>query len=58
VPKIIINDAISLFFTTAVSTSLISIHNSFRVLFDKIAFVYFLEKCICILALEMASPGN
>ena len=34
-------------------------HNSFRVLFDKIASVYFLEKkCIYILALEMPSPGN
>jgi len=32
--------------------------NSFRVLFDKIASVYFFEKYIYILALEMASPGN
>jgi len=37
----------------------ISNHNSFRVLFDKIAFVYILfGKYIYILALEMASPGN
>jgi len=35
---------------------MISNHNSFRVLFDKIAFVF--EKRIYILALEMASPGN
>ena len=34
----------------------ISNHNSFRVLFDKIASVF--EKNIQILALEMASPGN
>jgi len=36
-------------------------HNSFRVLFDKIASVHFItlfEKYIHILALEMASPGN
>ena len=31
---------------------------SFRVLFDKIAYVYFFEKNINILALEAASPGN
>jgi len=36
----------------------ISNHNSFRVLFDKIASVYFIRKCINILAWEMASPGN
>jgi len=28
------------------------------VLFDKIAYVYFFEKYVYILALEMASPGN
>ena len=38
---------------------LISSHNSFRVLFDKIASVYFIwQKYIYILALEMASPVN
>jgi len=36
----------------------ISNHNSFCVLFDKIASVYFISKIIYILALEMASPGN
>ena len=40
VPKVIINDTINLFFLTAVSILLISNHNSFRVLFDKIASVY------------------
>jgi len=33
----------------------ISNHNSFRVLFDKIASVYFISKYINILACEMAS---
>jgi len=36
----------------------ISNHNSFRVLFDKIAFVYFISKYINILACEMASPWS
>jgi len=42
VPKVIINDTINLFFKTAVSILLISHHNSFRVLFDKIAYVYYI----------------
>jgi len=34
-------------------------HISFRVLFDKIASVYFIrKKYICIFALETATPGN
>ena len=33
-------------------------HKSFRVLFDKIASVYFTWNYIYILALEIASPGN
>ena len=40
VPKIIINNTINLFLT-AISILLISNHNNFRVLFDKIASVYF-----------------
>ena len=40
VPKIIINDIINLLFT-AIIILVISNHNSFRVTFDKIAFVYF-----------------
>jgi len=36
----------------------ISNNNSFRVLFDKNAFIYLLEKYMYILALEMASRGN
>ena len=39
VPKIIINDNN---FLTAISILLISNHNSFRVLFDKVASVYFI----------------
>jgi len=59
VPKIIINNAINLLFKTAISISVISNHSSFRVLFDKIASVYFIrKKYIHIIALEMASPGN
>jgi len=41
VPKIIINDAINLFFKP-ISSLLISNHNSFRVLFGKIVSVYFI----------------
>jgi len=36
------NDAISLFLKTAISILIILSHNSFRVLFDKIASVYFI----------------
>ena len=39
-PKIIINNTINSFLT-AISILVISNHNSFRVLFDKIASVYF-----------------
>jgi len=42
VPKIIINDTISLFFRPAILV--ISNHNIFRVLFDKIATVYLIWK--------------
>jgi len=45
------NNTINLFFETAISVLLISKHNSFRVLFDKIASVYFLEKYICFIYL-------
>ena len=60
VPKIIIYDTNLFFFKTAVSILLTSKHNSFRVLFDKIASVYFIRKIgyIYILAMEMASPWN
>ena len=45
-------------FKTAISISVISNRNSFRVLFDRIASVHLFEKYIYILAQEMASPGN
>ena len=48
----------NLFFLTTISILVISNHNSFRVLFDEIALVYYIWKYIYILALEMASPGN
>ena len=41
VPKIIINNAINVFFKPAISILVISNRNSFRVPFDKIASVYF-----------------
>ena len=44
VPKVVTNDAINVFFETAISILEISNHNSFRVLFDKIACVYFIRK--------------
>jgi len=46
VPKITISNTIglNLFFKTAISILLISNHNSFRVLFDKIPSVYFIGK--------------
>jgi len=46
-------------FQTAIGILVISNHNCFRVLFDKIAVAYFTrETYISILALEMAGPGN
>ena len=45
VPKIITNNIINLFLT-AISISVISSHNYFRILFDKIASVYFIRKYI------------
>jgi len=43
VPKIIINNTINLFSKTTISILAISNHDNFRVLFDEIASVYFLE---------------
>jgi len=42
VPKIIINSTINFIFKGAISILVISNHNSFRVLFDKIASAYFI----------------
>jgi len=55
VPKIIINNTINLFLT-AISILLIWNHKIFRMLFYKIASVYFILKYF--LALEMASQEN
>ena len=44
VPKMTINDTINLFLQIALSILVISNHNSFRALFEKIASVYFLWK--------------
>jgi len=58
VPKIMLNNTLNLFLT-AISVFVISNHNSFRALSDKIASVYFIwKKYIYILALGMASSGN
>jgi len=43
VPIITINYTINLSFKTAIGISAISNHNRFRVLFDKIASVYFIS---------------
>jgi len=48
VPKILTNYTRNLFFETAISILVISSHNSFRVLVDKIASVYFSCKNIFI----------
>ena len=49
----------NLLFKTVISIFVDLNHNSFRVLFDKIASVYYIwKKCTYILALEMASPRN
>jgi len=42
VPKIIINDTDTVLFKTTIRILIISNHNSFQVLFDKIASVYFI----------------
>ena len=43
VPKIVINNAIN-YFLTAISILVVSNQNCFRVLFDKIASIYFIRK--------------
>ena len=60
VPKIIVNNTLTLFFETAIDILVISNHNSVRVLFYEIAPVGYIlsEKHIHILAVEMASPEN
>ena len=47
-------------FTDAIGNESVPVsnHNAFRVLFDKIAYVYLFEKYAYILSLEMASAGN
>jgi len=53
-----INDTINLFLQIALSILVISNHNSFRALFEKLLPYIFFEKYISIFALEMASQGN
>ena len=56
-PKIIINDTI-FFSYTAISILVISNHNSFGCCLTKLLPCILFEKCINILASEMASQGN
>jgi len=57
VPKTTINNAITLFFYIAINILLISNHNSYRVLFAKIASVYILfEKYIRIFSTGNGQP--
>jgi len=42
VPTVIVNGTVNLFFKTAIGILLISNHNSFRVMFDKIASAHFI----------------
>jgi len=59
VSKIITNDTINLFSKTAISTLPISNHNSLRVLFDKIASAYFIEKKIYLyFSIGNGQPGE
>jgi len=56
VPKIIINNIISLCFKTTINISLISNHNSFRALLDKIASVYFVRKIYLYFRIRNGQP--
>jgi len=58
VPKIIMNDTIYVFCKTAIRILVISNHNSFRVLFDKIASVYFIGKYIFIFLYFITGNGQ
>ena len=58
-PKIIINDTIIFILNWAINILIISNHDSFRVLFHKVASVFLsFEKYVNILALEMARQGR
>ena len=57
VPKITLNDTI-FFYWTAISISVISNHNSFRVPFDKIASVYFIWKMYLYFGIGNGQPRN
>jgi len=56
VPKLILNSTINLFLKTAISLLVISNHNSFRVLFDKIASIYFIWKMYLYFSTENGQP--
>jgi len=58
VPKMPINDTINLLFKSAVSISLVSNHNSFRVPFDKIASAYFIRKVYLYFSIGNGQPGE
>jgi len=59
VPKITTHNTINLFYLKfAISISVISNRNSFRVLFDNIASVYFISKIYLYFATENGQPMN
>ena len=57
-PKIIINDTITFFLKTAISILLISNHNSFWVLFDKLASIYFIWKIYLYFSIGNGQPSE
>ena len=56
VPKIIINNTMNLFFKSAINILVVSNHNSFRALFDKIASVYFIWKIYLYFSIGNCQP--
>ena len=58
VPKNIVNNAIKLFLKAAIGSSAISNRNSFRVLFEKIAYVYFVWKIYLYFSIGNGQPGE
>jgi len=55
-PKITINYTVNLFFNTAIRILVISNRNSFRVLFDRIATVYFTRKIYLYFSIRNGQP--
>ena len=58
VPKILINNTINLILKTAICILLISNYDSFRVLSDKIASVYFISKNVIFIVYHRKWPAQ